>query len=110
MEVKTDLLAVIYRDMTTTFDIDVALLYPAREACFARANRTSSGTNNYKKITNNRRRIDWNIIYGTVCRKEAQNKGDVLLVSACQYIVSSSFREHSFSVVREGSVDRAESS
>ena len=41
VEVKTDLLAVIYRDMTTTFDIDVALLYPAREACFARADLDS---------------------------------------------------------------------
>ena len=90
----------------TTFDKDVALLYPAREACLVRANRTSMGG---KKFTNNRRRIDWNIIYGSVCRKEAQNKGDVLLVSACRYIVSSSFREHIFSIVREGRVDRAES-
>ena len=106
MEVKTDLLAVIYRDVTTTFDVDVALLYPAREACFAGANRTSRGE---KKFTTNRRRVDWNIIYGSVCRKEAQNKGDVFLVSACQYIVSSSFREHLFSIVREGSVVRAES-
>ena len=37
------MLAVIYRNVTTTFDIDVALLYPAREACLARANRTSMG-------------------------------------------------------------------
>ena len=97
VEIKTDLLAVIYRDMTTTFDIDVALLYAAGEACLARANRTSREG---KKFTNNRRRIAWNIIYGSVSRKEAQNKGDVLLVSARQYTVSSSFREQFFSSQR----------
>ena len=57
-------------------------------------------------LTNDRRRIDWNNIYGCTCWKEAQKKGDVPLVSACQYIVISSFCEHILSIVNEDSVDK----
>ena len=51
MEIKTDLLAVIYRDMTTTINVDLALLYSAREACLARANRTSRGEKRNSQTT-----------------------------------------------------------